>query len=673
MEQIVGWGLIIALLCHISFLLFAAVNLFRGVTGRALLVASLLSVLWIASVFHPLTAALRPITEILVLLAWQGLILRALGFRFRERRQSQAVLKQIAFTSLASAVVGITTFASQIFLNAKLPIYLVPLCFIVLNVTGLVLIEQLARNVVRENAWRIRYLNIGLGLIFGFGVLLWALRLAIGPNAELLAVLQPLVASLALIPLVIASLRNASNRLRFNLSRQFVFRTGILAATGVFLVSLSLLSYIGQLVGGDLGLTAAIFVGIVLALLLFAIVGSTRFRSTARVLLTKNFFESRYDYRDEWKNLTQRFSEQGPDHTLVDHIQISLATLLNAKRASLWLMEEHNFRNEGVFGDRDWESSLSNDCSEAIHQFYTAKDWVLDLSDPPEDASALARQVQTEQPNANYLVPLFLSDSLYAICLIGESEVKGYKLDWEDFDILKMTARQCASFLALASANKALIEHEKFAAVAQMSAFLSHDIKTINAQLVLLLENAEKHKTNPAFIDDMLKTIENSTRRMSKISTGLSNPTEELSGDFEVSDLAGLLHKWHAIDLTNEPRVSIECSSTVNVPSEYKTAINHLARNALESSPEAMLNVGVEVDSNVVYISLKDNGPGMSEDFVRDKLFEPFHSSKGVTGMGIGAFQAKTIVEKHGGDLSVISTLGEGTSFTIAYPLNKVR
>ena len=74
----------------------------------------------------------------------------------------------------------------------------------------------------------------------------------------------------------------------------------------------------------------------------------------------------------------------------------------------------------------------------------------------------------------------------------------------------------------------------------------------------------------------------------------------------------------------------------------------------------------------VVYINLKDTGPGMSEDFIHDKLFEPFHSSKGVTGMGIGAFQAKSIVEKHGGQLLVESTVGEGTSFIIKYPLSEV-
>ena len=333
-----------------------------------------------------------------------------------------------------------------------------------------------------------------------------------------------------------------------------------------------------------------------------------------------------------------------------------------------------NFSLEATFGDDSWNHEISDTCSSAICQFFEERDWVLDFRDTPDQAAQLVRDIKAEQPEAAFLIPLFLSDSLYAICLLGESEVKRHTLDWEDFDILKMTARQSASFLALASANQALIEHEKFAAVAQMSAFLTHDIKTINAQLVLLLENAEKHKNNPAFIDDMLKTIENSTKRMTKISSGLSDPTQRLDDATAHTDLAEMLRDWHEIDMTHEPRVSIECLNVeLKVPAEYKTSINHIARNALESSPKATLKITVSVDSNTIYIQLKDTGPGMSEDFIRKKLFEPFHSSKGVTGMGIGSFQARSIVERHGGELEVTSTLGKGSSFTITYPIPEVQ
>ena len=669
MGWFVGSALVIALFAHLAFTAFAIVNLYRKITGRALLLASVFALAWITSFFHPLAAIYRIPAEILTLLAWQILTLRALGFRFRERRAGQALLSQVAMVIAVTVVSGLLIYGINITFAGAVPMYLLPLCFIVLNIAGLVLVEQLARNVVIENLWRIRYLNIGLSLIFGFGLLVWSLRLAISSVAEILSILQPVVFSLALIPLVIASLRNRSNRLQFNLSRQFVFRTGVLAAAGFFLIGLSLLTYISQIAGGDLGLTVAIFVAVVLLVFIVAITGSTRFRSTAKVVLTKTFFESRYDYREEWTELTRRLSEQQQDYTLHDQVQLSLINILYAKSSSLWLFREGVFNRESMYGESSWPRVLSAPCNKQMQSFFLEYNWVLDLNEVTSESEAVVTAVRAECPQARFLVPLFLSDSLYAICLIGDSEVREHQLDWEDFDILKLVARQGASYLALDSANKALIENEKFAAVAQMSAFLSHDIKTINAQLTLLLENAKKHKDNPAFIDDMLKTIENSTQRMSKISIGLNNPSAQTNRN-ETCDLAESLTRWHALDMSHHPRISISCPEGVNVPPEYLTAINHLANNAIESSPDAHLTITVSFDSNFTYIRLNDTGPGMSDDFIKNKLFEPFHSSKGVSGMGIGAYQSKTIVEKYGGRLFVDSTPGTGSQFTIEYGMS---
>ena len=60
----------------------------------------------------------------------------------------------------------------------------------------------------------------------------------------------------------------------------------------------------------------------------------------------------------------------------------------------------------------------------------------------------------------------------------------------------------------------------------------------------------------------------------------------------------------------------------------------------------------------------------MSESFIRDKLFKPFESTKGLTGMGIGAFESREYVRQLGGDISVISEEGKGSCFTIRLPLS---
>ena len=67
-------------------------------------------------------------------------------------------------------------------------------------------------------------------------------------------------------------------------------------------------------------------------------------------------------------------------------------------------------------------------------------------------------------------------------------------------------------------------------------------------------------------------------------------------------------------------------------------------------------------------VEIEDDGIGMEEDFVRNRLFKPFDSTEGLTGMGIGAFESREIVRNLGGDIRVSSTPGAGSLFRIVLP-----
>jgi len=68
-------------------------------------------------------------------------------------------------------------------------------------------------------------------------------------------------------------------------------------------------------------------------------------------------------------------------------------------------------------------------------------------------------------------------------------------------------------------------------------------------------------------------------------------------------------------------------------------------------------------------IEVSDNGCGMDEQFVRERLFRPFDTTKGSKGMGIGAYQTREFVRASGGDVQVHSQPGTGTRFIIRLPL----
>src|SRR5206468_2212167 len=98
-------------------------------------------------------------------------------------------------------------------------------------------------------------------------------------------------------------------------------------------------------------------------------------------------------------------------------------------------------------------------------------------------------------------------------------------------------------------------------------------------------------------------------------------------------------------------------------------AVGHLLQNALDASSGEPVSVRVSSDGDGagVTIAISDKGVGMDSDFIRNRLFEPFASTK-PGGFGIGAFEARALVTAMGGRISVESRLGRGTTFTILLP-----
>jgi signal transduction histidine kinase len=104
---------------------------------------------------------------------------------------------------------------------------------------------------------------------------------------------------------------------------------------------------------------------------------------------------------------------------------------------------------------------------------------------------------------------------------------------------------------------------------------------------------------------------------------------------------------------------------------KLSNVIYHLVSNAQQAtSDDGKVDVEIElsVDERFMLINIVDTGSGMSEDFIRTRLFKPFDTTKGNAGMGIGAFDAKAYLERIGGQLLVQSRPEQGTTFTLRIP-----
>jgi signal transduction histidine kinase len=101
--------------------------------------------------------------------------------------------------------------------------------------------------------------------------------------------------------------------------------------------------------------------------------------------------------------------------------------------------------------------------------------------------------------------------------------------------------------------------------------------------------------------------------------------------------------------------------------SALEQVVGHLLQNALDASSGEPVIVRVSNDGPTVSIAITDRGVGMDGDFIRNRLFQPFASTK-PGGFGIGAFEARSLVTAMGGRLAVDSRPGRGTTFTILLP-----
>jgi signal transduction histidine kinase len=119
------------------------------------------------------------------------------------------------------------------------------------------------------------------------------------------------------------------------------------------------------------------------------------------------------------------------------------------------------------------------------------------------------------------------------------------------------------------------------------------------------------------------------------------------------------------------PRLEV-CDGAMSVVAHHtrlERVIGHLIQNAIEATPDdGQVVVQLSRKNGGAVITITDTGCGMSEQFVRDRLFKPFESTKS-TGMGIGIYEAREYVRELGGGIEVETREAQGTIFQVVLPL----
>ena len=191
--------------------------------------------------------------------------------------------------------------------------------------------------------------------------------------------------------------------------------------------------------------------------------------------------------------------------------------------------------------------------------FLQRKEWVIDLNEyrtTPEKYEDLKLPAWLNDiPRAGMVVPLVLHEQLLGFIVLAESHGR-IAVNWEVSDLLKTAGCQAASYLAQLEAAKALLVARQFESFNRMSAFVVHDLKNLVSQLSLLVSNVHKHKHNPAFLDDMIETVENSVEKMQRLLTQLRSGSPAPGGDTLI-DLESMLRRLVAAKENNNPKEKV--------------------------------------------------------------------------------------------------------------------
>jgi len=550
--------------------------------------------------------------------------------------------------------------------------------FLVMSIIGLVLTEQLIRNARAESRRSVKFLCMGLGALFVYDFYLYSHELLFQGIDLALWDARGFINALVVPVIGIAVLRDPQWSLDIFVSRRVVFHTTALLGAGIYLLAMGAGGYIIREYGGSWGTIVEVIFLFGAVLMLAILLFSVQLRATLRVLINKHFFNYKFEYREEWLRFIRTLTTEEPASQLPEQTIKVIADILQCPGGLLWLYRDtHRYELAATWQMPAPEAKYCLEADSSLVCYLRNQEWVINY-----DEYQLSPQVYKDLSLPGWLgeikdvwliTPLMFHERLLGLVMLTRPPVT-YPLDWEDYDLLRIIGRQSAVHLAQMEAAKALSQAKQFEACSRLSAYVMHDLKNLIAQLSLVVSNAARHKHNPEFMEDTIQTVENSVNKMNRLLAHLRSGQDPEKQQVTLN-ISELLQEVIETMSAGTPRPSLDCQATgLLVKGDHDrlaAVVGHVIRNAQDATPaDGQIIVRLFKQNDHAVIEVQDTGTGMEEDFIQDGLFRPFTSTKGNSGMGIGAYETRDLVRKLGGEVEVISRVGEGTTFRMRIPIS---
>jgi putative PEP-CTERM system histidine kinase len=548
------------------------------------------------------------------------------------------------------------------------------------SVLVLMNLERTFRGSVGVMRWRIKYMVLGVGALFGFRLYAASQSLLFQLPEEPINRAGAAALGVACILMAVALTRGTVFDVDVYPSQSLVYRSLTVVLAGLYLLIVGALSHLVTIFGGTTAFPIKALLVLVALTALAAMMLSERLRRILKQFVSRHLRRPAYDHRAVWSTFTAETSSLLEEGAFCRKVASWISGTFQALSANVWLVEESGERlrlgGSTVLADATAErlDQPADELREAIAGIAQLKEPT--LIDPAlyPWAATLIRLHPGVFPEGGSRVcqPLIAGGRLLGLLTLGD-RVAGAPFGTEDSDLLKCVGDQISASLLGLQLSAQQMRSKEMEAFQTMSAFFVHDLKNTASTLSLTLQNLHQHFSDPAFRDDALRAVGKSVQHLNTLIARLTRLRQELRVQAAPVDLESLVEA-SIQSMGPSPNVQVRREFAPLPPVLLDTEqFQKVILNLLLNAREAMTNDGeIRVATGKIggwaAVSVADNGCGMSPEFIQKSLFRPFQTTK-KNGLGIGMFHSKMIVEAHRGRLEVQSTQGKGTTVRVLLPL----
>lgn len=550
--------------------------------------------------------------------------------------------------------------------------------FLIATVLIMLNLEKTFRSAVGITRWRIKFLVLGLAIIFGARIYIESQRLLFSDYSPALIDIETGAVLIGCTLMAVAYLRNGFAGFDVYPSQTVLQSSFTLLLAGGYLFVVGVLAQIVAHLGGAGSFQTQAFLVLLGTAALAVLLISDRFRQGLQQFVSRHFARPQYDFRKTWTLMAQGMSSVLNQPALCTAAARLISETFNVLSVTTWLIDEQNGRltlgastSRSKAYDLDPGFALREPVLKGLRQLNDP----FDLEEIEEDWAATLREIESpkfRKGGNRICIPLLAGERLLGVVILAD-RVNGAPYTLEELDLLKCIGNQVAAGLLNLRLGEELMLAKQFEAFQTMSAFFVHDLKNVVSSLSLTLQNFPTHFDDPEFREDALQGIAATVNRINHLIGRLSVLRNKIELKPVESDLNQLVvEALESLKWVPEVQVVKELHPLPSIfadPERVQDVVTNLLLNARDVVGKGgQVRVETSQRDGHAVLSVADNGCGMSPVFLKDSLFRPFHTTK-KEGLGIGLLQSRMIVEAHRGTIQVESEPGKGTTFRVILPL----